>query len=332
MNKTIVLLLTTAAFFTACNPTTEKKETITQETATEKTSDQAYEALVRKNSSQFHKNFSAGKFQDNGPLTTEDIYVNSNGTIVVGRDTFVGRLTRYEKPFPGLAVNDRIMIVEDNIVAFHYLMQATHLGKFGDLEPTGNKVEAMSSEFFTMDENGLMKDLITTSQVDKFLATASGEEKIKEHQKVTLFSIDHNVPRSVTKNAADLYLRHFNFRDWEALKELLSDDVQANLNSSRASGKAAVIEKIKERLTPFPDLTFQLDRMAAEGNRAAMGYTLHGTHNGVFNYKGKVYPATGKAVQTRESQFLEVTVDGKIKDIIMVSDQGAFLKEIQTKK
>lgn len=290
------------------------------------TTDSTYEALVRKNSSQFHKNFSAGRFADNGPLTTEDIYVNSNGTIVVGRDKFVGRLTRYEKPFPGLAVNDRIMIVDGNVVAFHYLMQATHLGKLGDLEPTGNKVEAMSSEFFTMDENGLMKDLITTSQVDKFLATASGEEKIEEHQKVTLYPIDHNVSKTVTEKAADLYLRHFNFRNWGALSELLSEDVQANWNSDKVSGKAAVIEKMKERLTPFPDLTYQLDRSAAEGNRAAIGYTIHGTHSGVFTYKGKTYPATGKAVQTRETQFLEVTADGKIASVITISDQGAFLQ------
>lgn len=288
--------------------------------------DPNYEALVRKNSSQFHKNFSAGNFTNNGPLTTEDIYVNSNGTIVVGRSKFVERLTRYEKPFPGLTVNDRIVIVDGNIVAFHYIMQAVHKGKFGDLEPTGNKVEAMSSEFFTMDENGLMKDLITTSQVDKFWATASGEEKIEEHQKVTLYPIDHSVPKAVTEKAADLYLRHFNFRNWDAMNHLLSDNVQANWNSDKVSGKEAVIAKMKERLTAFPDLTYQLDRTAAEGNRAAIGYTLHGTHTGPFVYKGKTYSASGKPVQTRETQFLEVTATGKITSIITISDQGAFLK------
>ncbi|QDH78540.1 hypothetical protein FKX85_05640 [Echinicola soli] len=330
--RKVLLLLISVVVLGSCKQTNQDQANENRVVTKEAKSDSAYEALVRKNSSQFHKNFSAGRFTDNGPLTTEDIYVNSNGKIVVGRDKFVGRLTRYEKPFPGLEVNDRIMIVDGNIVAFHYLMQATHLGKFGDLEPTGNKVEAMSSEFFTMDENGLMKDLITISQVDKFLATASGEEHIEEHQKVTLYPIDHSVPKAVTKKAADLYLRHFNFRDWDAISELLSDDVQANWNSNHVSGKEAVIEKMKERLTPFPDLTYQLDRSAAEGNRAAIGYTLHGTHNGLFTYKGKNYPASGNAVQTREVQHLEVSADGKIKSIIMMSDQGAFLKFIDAKK
>lgn len=328
MKLKFIGMIAAVTFFVSCKQSVEKNEIAIESTTT--AADSVYEALVRKNSSQFHKNFSAGKFADNGPLTTKDIYVNSNGTIVVGRDKFVGRLTRYETPFPGLAVNDRIMIVDGNIVAFHYLMQATHLGKFGDLEPTGNKVEAMSSEFFTMDENGLMKDLVTISQVDKFLETASGEIKIKEHQKVTLYPIDHNVPKAVTEKAADLYLRHFNFRDWEALKGMLTDDVNANWNSDHVAGKEAVIEKMKEKLVPFPDLTYQLDRSAEEGNRAAIGYTMHGTHTGMFTYKGKEYPATGKPVQTREVQHLEVTADGKIKSIIMMSDQGAFLKDIKS--
>lgn len=328
MKLNFIWMIAVVTCIVSCKQSEEKNETAIELSPTT-AADSAYDALVRKNSSQFHKNFSAGRFEDNGPLTTEDIYVNSNGVIVVGRDKFVGRLSRYEKPFPGLAVNDRIMIVDGNIVAFHYLMQATHLGKFGDLEATGNKVEAMSSEFFTMDENGLMKDLITISQVDKFLETASGEIKIKEHQEVTLYPIDHSVPKAVTEKAADKYLRYFNYRDWEALKGLLSDDVKANWNSDHVSGKDAVIAKIKERLTPFSDLTYQLDRSAEEGNRAAIGYTILGTHTGMFKYKGKAYPASGRPVQTREVQHLEVTAEGKIKSIIMMSDQGAFLKDIK---
>ncbi|MCH5598895.1 nuclear transport factor 2 family protein [Niabella ginsengisoli] len=327
IRKFILPVLAVGTLLAGCNQTCDKPAT-----AAVAQTDTAYEALVRKNSSQFHKNFTAGDFDKNGPLVTEDIHVNSNGTIVVGRDKFVGRLSRYEVPFPGLAVNDRIKIVDGNTVAFHYLMQAEHKGKFGDLEPTGNKVEAMSSEFFTMDENGLMKDLITTSQVDKFLATASGEEKITEHQKVTLYPIDHSVPRAVSAKAADLYLRHFNFRDWEAMKALLSDDVEANWNSDKVSGKDAVIAKMQERLTPFSDLTYELIRHAVEGNRAAIGYTLQGTHNGVFTYKGKTYQPTGKTVETKETQFLEVTADGKIKAIITISDQAAFLKDIDAGK
>lgn len=314
-----------ALCFTAYSQTYERKE--------RRPGDSDYEALVRLRAAQFHENFTAGKFDDNGPLTTEDIYVNSNGVIVVGRDKFVGRLSRYQGPFPGLAVNDRIMIVDGNTVAFHYIMQAVQKGKFGDLEPTGNLVEAMSAEFFTMNDEGTqMKDLITCSQVDKFHATASGEEKIKEHQKVVLYQIDYRIPREMSRNAALMYMRHFNFRNWDAMKALLADDVEANWNSDKVKGKDAVIKKMQERLTPFPDLNFELERKAAEGNRAAIGYTLHGTHDGVFTYKGKSYKPTGKEVHTRETQFFEVTEEGKIKSIITISDQGAFLKFINPEK
>ncbi|MCH5598891.1 nuclear transport factor 2 family protein [Niabella ginsengisoli] len=91
----------------------------------------------QKNGAQFHINFSAGEFDKNGQLVTEDIYVNSNNAILVGRDNFVTRIKRYDGPFPGMHLTDRIVIVEDNIAAVHYILQGEQKGKYGDLDPTG---------------------------------------------------------------------------------------------------------------------------------------------------------------------------------------------------
>lgn len=288
-----------------------------------------YTELVRKNGATFHQNFSAGAFEQNGLLVTEDIYVNSNNTILVGRDNFVTRIKRYDGPFPGLQLKDRIVIVEDNIAAVHYLLQGEQNGKYGDLAPTGNKVEAMSAEYFVMDENGLMKDLLTITQLDHLKAQIKGEETIENHQEVVLYPIDHTVPQEVTENVTDLYLRHFNFRDWDALKSLLAEDVEVNWNGKMMEGADALMEAIKGRVSSFSNLTYQLDRSVQEGNRSSIAYTMNGTHDGVYTYKGKTYEPTQNDLRIREAQYLEVSKNGKIQAVIVVSNQDEFLNYIK---
>jgi predicted ester cyclase len=324
MKKQTVTLLAATLLFTSCKQAGEKQET--------STTGVDYTKLVRENGTAFHKNFSAGAFDKNGLLVTEDIYVNSNNTIFAGRDNFVTRIKRYDGPFPGLKLSDRIVIVEGNIAAVHYLLQGEQKGKYGDLEPTGNKVEAMSAEFFTMDENGLMKDLLTITQLDKLKAQIKGEETITHHQDATLYPIDQNIPKELTSKISDLYLRYFNFRNWDALEDLLADDVIVNWNGKTTVGVTALMAAIKNRTTSFSNLSYQLDRSVAEGNRAAIGYTMHGKHDGTYTYKGTTYQPTQKEFEIREAQYIEVGTDGTIKSVIAVSNQDEFLKYINPDK
>ncbi|KAA5536970.1 hypothetical protein F0919_04675 [Taibaiella lutea] len=288
-----------------------------------------YTNLVRENGAAFHINFSAGDFDKNGLLVTEDIYVNSNNAILVGRDNFVTRIKRYDGPFPGMRLKDRIVIVEDNVAAVHYLLQGEQKGKYGDLAPTGNKVEAMSAEFFVMDENGLMKDLLTITQLDKLVAQIKGEETVEEHQQVTLYPIDESVPKEVTAKTTDWYIRHFNFRNWEGFKKLLAGDVKVNWNGKMINGADAFMGAIKSRVASFSNITYQVDRSVVEANRSSIGYTMHGKHDGIFNYKDKVYQPTQKDFEIREALHIEVAADGKIKSIIVISNQDEFLNVVK---
>ena len=88
-------------------------------------------------------------------------------------------------------------------------------------------------------------------------------------------------------------------------------------------------EKFKERLIPFPDLTFQLDRSVIEGNRAAIGYTMIGKQTGNYNYKLTEIAASNKSIQVREAQFLEFNSYGKINSIIVVSNENDIISIIK---
>src|SRR5271167_1843632 len=115
------------------------------------------DSLYRANAPKFHRNFSAGEFEKNGALVTEDIDVNSNNVHLVGRDNFVKRIERYSIPFPGLQLRDRVIIVDGNVAAVNYVLQGKQTGPYGTIAPTGRTVEAMSGEVFEFDPQGLMK-------------------------------------------------------------------------------------------------------------------------------------------------------------------------------
>ena len=187
----------------------------------------------------------------------------------------------------------------------------------------------MSAEFFVMDENGLMKDLLTITQLDKLVAQIKGEETIKEHRQVTLCAIDNSVPKDVTAKATDLYIRHFNFRNWEGLKNLLANDVNVNWNGTIIDGIAAFLKEVKNRVAAFSNITYQLDRSVTEANRSAIGYTMHGNHDGVFAYKNHTYQPTQKAFAIREAQHIDVGADGKMKSIVIISNQDEFLSVVK---
>jgi predicted ester cyclase len=137
---------------------------------------------IRINASTFHKNFSAGEFEKNGPLVTENIYVNSNNTILIGRKNFVRRIERYKIPFPGLQMKDRIVLVDGNMASVHYILQGNQSGPFGKIPAAGNKVEGMSAEFFVMNNDAIMTNLLTITQLDKLEEQSRGDKKIENFQ------------------------------------------------------------------------------------------------------------------------------------------------------
>ena len=85
----------------------------------------------------------------------------------------------------------------------------------------------------------------------------------------------------------------FNLGDLKAMDESLAANV---VDLIPREGQAPGVEGFKERLTrlrkSFPDLSFTIETMIAEGNMVAERATLRGTHLGTF----MGIPATGKQV------------------------------------
>ena len=293
--------------------------------------DDDYKERIRINASTFHKNFSAGDFEKNGPLVTENVYVNSNNAILIGRENFVNRIQRYKTPFPGLQMKDRIVLVDGNVASVHYILQGNQRGPYGQIAASGNKVEAMSAEFFVMNQDAIMTNLLTITQLDKLEVQSRGEQKVESFQAVDLLPVKEHAPafKQKIKDAIDHYLGYFNARKWDELEKMISNSVKINWNSSLESGKEAFLINLKERMIGIPDLTYQIDRNVVDGDRAGIAYTMIGKHTGMLKANGTFLPPSEKTVSVREGQYLQFDAEGKITSVITVSNANDFITQLR---
>jgi hypothetical protein len=138
-----------------------------------------YERRVLKNASQFHKNFDARKFEDNGELVAENLHVLSNGTEINGRAAFVSRIGRFVVPFPDVQITDLSIIVDGNKAAIRFVITGTQKGDLqtpdGVLAATNRSIKVDGAEFFTFDEAGKLTDLVTIENLAQLMEQLKGK-------------------------------------------------------------------------------------------------------------------------------------------------------------
>ena len=286
-----------------------------------------YAEKIRHNAATFHKNFSAGDFDRNGPLVHEKIYVHSNGVIVNGRHEFVQRIKRYETPFPGLQLVDRIILVDDNVVGLLYVLQGTHLGPFGNMAATGRKVNAYAVEFFTMDEHGLMKKLLTITQLHRLARQIKGEEAVPSHKAVELAPLGTGdlERKKRLKSRIESLGQDFNTRDWDSLTALLADDVQVDWNGAVGHGRQAVLDGLDKHRGALPDLSLHLEHNVVEGDRGAFAWTMNGTLGAVA-----AGPASRPArVSSKVGVHVRFDSADKIREMTVVSNMDELDEQLK---
>jgi predicted ester cyclase len=288
-------------------------------------------AAMRARASRFHLNFSAGRIDANGPLAAEDIDVDSNNVRLIGRKKFVERLKRYSVPFPGLQLKDRIVIVDGDWAAVHYILQGEHKGLYGDLPATGNKIEAMSGEVFEFNDQGLMARLITITKLDDVAAEVKGTKKIDAFQRVTLLpngsgSAEYTV---AIRAAASTFHKNFSAGEFDRNGPMVAEDIQVNSNGTMLAGREAFVDRIKRYATSFPDMVIRDEYVLVEGNRAAVEYFMEGTQTGPMVLPdGSVLPPTGKRVKVRGIEFMKFNEAGLMDDLITISNSDDFVRQL----
>lgn len=281
----------------------------------------------------FHKNFSAGKFDDNGPLVAEHITVDSNTVKFEGRENFVARIKRFDGPFPGLQLRDRLILIEGNKAAVHFHLQGEHNGPFGEIAPTGRKVDIKSGEIFLFDDQVQMADLVTVTELDRLSAQITGRETVEAHEDVRFLENGEATAEQVEKHrdvTRQIY-DNFSAGDYDASAELVAEDITLMVDAPvPIKGRQAFLEYSKRHRTAFPDISSHIEEILVDGRRACVSYHQRGAHHGDFHIgDGTVIPATGKVFSFRAIEFLHFNDQGLVDELIVVSNIGELVGQLR---
>ncbi len=117
----------------------------------------------------------------------------------------------------------------------------------------------------------------------------------------------------------------FNAGDLKAIDDVLVAQV---VDLLPLKGQAPGVEGFKERFTrlrkSFPDLSFTLEEIVAEGDKVAERLTLRGTHTGKF----MGVPATGKQITGSMMAFNKLA-DGKVVERGRIINVSGIVRQIQ---
>ncbi|GGU37899.1 nuclear transport factor 2 family protein [Nocardioides albus] len=281
--------------------------------------------------STFHKNFNAGRFDDNGPLVAEEISVDSNTVRFTGRSRFLERIRRFDGPFPGMQLRDRMILIDGMKAGVHYIMQGEHGGQFGDLSPTGRKVEIRGAEIFTFNDEAQMADLVTVNELDRLKAQVSGRESIAEHADIT--PVDPGSPHvghgiAQRERVHQLY-DSLSQGDHDAAMVLVAEDIVVQPDGERVEGRDGFVGYMHRHRSAFPDMTSEIEDVLVDGNRACVSYHRRGTHRGdLTTLDGSVVAASGRTFSFRTVDFMRFNRQGLVDELISVSNGDEVVAQL----
>ena len=114
-------------------------------------------------------------------------------------------------------------------------------------------------------------------------------------------------------DAAKASVVAYNEKNWDALNHLVTSDFEYDevATNRKAVGAEKVTAAWKGWATALPDSKATFDAAHGDGNTVTLELTWRGTHNGPLQTPGGEIPATGKKIEVRAVQIVELTPEGK---------------------
>lgn len=121
----------------------------------------------------------------------------------------------------------------------------------------------------------------------------------------------------------------YNEKDWDRVRAALAPEVVYDefATNRKAKGVDEVLTNWKGWATAIPDSRATFRSEMASGNTAVLEVTWSGTHNGPLQTPNGEIPATGKKIELRACQVVEVAND-RVKSIRQYFDMGTLLEQI----
>ena len=121
----------------------------------------------------------------------------------------------------------------------------------------------------------------------------------------------------------------FNDKNWDAVKEVLATDTVYDevATQRRIQGVEEVLSAWKGWAKAFPDAKGNIDKETVGGNTVVIELTWRAMQTGLLQLPGKDLAATGKKVELRACEIIEVS-DGKVKTLRHYFDLSSLLRQL----
>ncbi|HXY31422.1 MAG TPA: ester cyclase [Gemmatimonadaceae bacterium] len=118
-------------------------------------------------------------------------------------------------------------------------------------------------------------------------------------------------------------------KDWDAVKAALTPDIVYDevATNRKAKGLDDVLPIWKGWASAFPDSKAEFGNALASGNTVVVELTWRGTHTGAMPMPSGTIAPTGKKIEFRAVQLIEVA-GGKTKSIRQYFDMATMLKQL----
>jgi steroid delta-isomerase-like uncharacterized protein len=121
----------------------------------------------------------------------------------------------------------------------------------------------------------------------------------------------------------------YNEKDWDRARGALTPDVVYDEVGThrRIKGVDDVLTAWKGWATAIPDSRATFQSEFVSGNTAVLEITWKGTHEGPLNTGDREIPATGKKIELRAVQVVDVDND-RVRSVRQYFDMGTLLQQI----
>ena len=122
---------------------------------------------------------------------------------------------------------------------------------------------------------------------------------------------------------------YYNEKNWAAAKDVLTPDVDYDeaATQRRIKGVEEILAAWKGWAKAFPDSKASFDKETVGGNTVVIELTWRGTHTGPLQLPGKDLAATGKKIELRACQVIEVS-GAKVKAVRHYFDMATMLRQL----
>jgi steroid delta-isomerase-like uncharacterized protein len=130
-------------------------------------------------------------------------------------------------------------------------------------------------------------------------------------------------------DAAKASIVAYNEKNWQAASDALTPDLTYDEVGThrKLRGVADVLAAWKGWAATFPDSKATFDAAYVSGNTVILEVTWRGTHTGALRTPGGDIPATGKKIELRACQVIDMA-DGKARSIRQYFDMATMMTQL----